>query len=144
MANLKALVAVLIDISIPTVTCGRDHGPEDTPSVDIVTRHLNKSFMHRLRSVEWDKGFEAGRETPGFSIDKHNGNSLTAILRQSIHSFARLLPPQRPSDVLQKRDASALRCLRMERSNDSKSGQREGGQVLEYFNVWRSVIGICR
>jgi hypothetical protein len=32
-------------------------------------------LMQRLRSVEWDKGFEAVRDKSGSCVDKHRGNA---------------------------------------------------------------------
>jgi hypothetical protein len=72
----EVFVAEVIYLLIPDAGSRRSHGPVDTPSVHVVIRHLNKSLMHYLRSVEWDKGFEAVRDTPGLCVDKHSGNAL--------------------------------------------------------------------
>ena len=68
------ITAEFVDMLVPIISHGGGHGPEDTPSVNIVVRHLNKSLMQRCRSLDRDKAFEAVRDNSGICVDKHCGN----------------------------------------------------------------------
>ena|SRR6266487_167532 len=89
------------------IICGRGHGPEDTPSVDVVVRHFNKSLMQSVRSVDRDKGFEAVRDNSGFCVDKHIGNASPLPCLSLDVALRELLLRRRP-EMLQKLDGSVL------------------------------------
>ncbi len=42
----EVFVAEVVHLLIPDTRSRRGHGPADTPCIQVVVRHLNKSLMH--------------------------------------------------------------------------------------------------
>lgn len=84
----EVLVAVVDGLLVPAITLICVYGPGVSPSVEIVVRHLTKPLMHRIHSLNRNKGSEGIRDISGSCVDKHHGSFFTATMFQRRCSFA--------------------------------------------------------